>query len=213
MLYHYKKYKNIKKKLKCFFNFYFNSIQYNSIKMINNQLSLYIPRVFKVTTKDKIKETFDNLSIGVLDHIDLIEGNKYNSAYIHFEYWFDNNSSKKFQEEVMNKNSKVYYDKFWYWMVFQNKSAKNVKNVLKIVNNNENFVQNIIDYNFNDMSEFNYLMEKYKYEDEYGMTDEDYIRCENYFLEIEDKQIYREYFLEKNKTTENYDIERGEFIC
>jgi len=68
--------------------------------------------------------------IGKVSHIDLISkmsnnGKVYNSAYIHFEYWYDsiatNNLKSKLQE---GKETKLVYDDPWHWIVLENKSRK-----------------------------------------------------------------------------------------
>ena len=61
----------------------------------SNLLSIYIPHVFMNITADFIKKTFEDLKYGKVKHIDLVDkmdkkGKIYQSAYLHFDYWFDN---------------------------------------------------------------------------------------------------------------------------
>ena len=106
----------------------------------DNNLSLFIPRVFSNITREKIAHTFYNAGYGDVKRIDLIsktdvQGKKYNSAYIHFDHWFTNSGAVQFQETVMNESSeaRIVYDDPWYWVVLKNtatpkKNNRSVKN-------------------------------------------------------------------------------------
>jgi hypothetical protein len=96
-----------------------------------NNISLYIPRVFANYTKDNIAEAFEKVFIGKVSKIDLVakmcsDGKSYNSAYIHFEYWYDNVGAANFQQRVLdpNQEARLIYDEPWYWIVFENKTKK-----------------------------------------------------------------------------------------
>jgi hypothetical protein len=93
-------------------------------------LSLFIPRVFSNITREKIAHTFYNAGYGVVKRIDLIsktdaQGKKYNSAYIHFDYWFTNPDTVQFQETILTGSSeaRIVYDDPWYWVVLKNTSS------------------------------------------------------------------------------------------
>jgi hypothetical protein len=98
---------------------------------INNNLSLYIPRVFANITKDRIARVFESLNFGYVSRVDLIakesaNGQYYNSAYVHFDEWFDNTANRAFQDRVVDptREARVVYDDPWYWIVLENKGAK-----------------------------------------------------------------------------------------
>jgi len=101
--------------------------------MTMNNISLYIPHVFVNITKEKISEIFDILSIGRVSHIDFVgkingDGKPYNSAYIHFENWYNTDAAQCFQERVLNpdKEARLVYDDPWHWIVLENKATRNI---------------------------------------------------------------------------------------
>ena len=101
----------------------------------DNNLSLFIPRVFSNITREKIAHTFYNAGYGDVKRIDLIsktdvQGKKYNSAYIHFDHWFTNPDAVQFQETILTGSSeaRIVYDDPWYWVVLKNTSSPKKNN-------------------------------------------------------------------------------------
>lgn len=96
-------------------------------------LSLYIPRVSADITQIFISYIFER-DYGKVNHIDLVskmdsKGTPYNSAYIHFDYWYNNdmvNSLKKVIDcgNQTTQNAIVFYNDRNYWKVFKNNSKK-----------------------------------------------------------------------------------------
>jgi len=97
-------------------------------------LSLYIPRVSADISQQFIAHIFER-DYGKVNHVDLI--NKidnncvtYYSAYIHFDYWYDNQMVRSLKniidhDDVNNKTSGlVYYNDYSYWKVLKNRSKK-----------------------------------------------------------------------------------------
>jgi hypothetical protein len=96
-------------------------------------ISLFIPRVFSNITKQRISTIFETLDIGKVSNIDFvgkrdIYGKKYNSVYIHFQYWYDSSAAIQFQRKIFDPNAtaKLVYDDPWYWIVMENKGKKYV---------------------------------------------------------------------------------------
>jgi hypothetical protein len=93
-------------------------------------MSLYIPHVFSNISVEKIIKTFESLGLGRVKKVDLVlkMGNtgEYNAAYIHFEYWYNTDAARNFQDRVKNpdKEARLVYDDPWYWIVLENKSRK-----------------------------------------------------------------------------------------
>ena len=93
-------------------------------------LSLYIPRVFENISEDRIKKVFDTHLLGNVSKVDFIlqhNGKQpYKSAYIHFEEWYNNDTSRDFQARIRTPDEKVHltYDKTWYWIVLENTAQK-----------------------------------------------------------------------------------------
>jgi hypothetical protein len=104
-----------------------------SSSSINHNLSLYIPRVFANITKERIARVFESLNFGYVSRVDLVvkespNGQHYNSAYIHFDEWFDTTANRAFQDRVIHpeRDARVVYDDPWYWIVLENKGKKQV---------------------------------------------------------------------------------------
>lgn len=99
---------------------------------IQQNISIYIPRVFSNISKERMESIFELLSIGKVKNIDFIakftsKGDKYNSAYVHFDYWYDNISNQNLQNRLLNhsdKETRIVYDDPWYWIVLENKAQK-----------------------------------------------------------------------------------------
>ena len=108
-------------------------------------MSLYIPHVFGNVTKDIIIKTIEFQCLGKVNKIDFVEkigknGKTYNSAFVHFEYWYDNISSVHFQERVKNpgKEARIVYKDPWFWVCFENTGKKHIPGERKeIININD----------------------------------------------------------------------------
>jgi hypothetical protein len=93
-------------------------------------ISLFIPRVFANITKERIFKKFEELLIGKVSRVDLVEkisksGEKYNSAYVHFDYWYQTSYAARLHASVRNpeEESRIIYDDPWFWIVLENKAA------------------------------------------------------------------------------------------
>ena len=96
-----------------------------------SNISLYIPHVFSNFTSEYIANIFESMDIGKVNHVDLVakidkHGKAYNSAYIHFEYWFSSIIAQNFQDRVLdpNKEARIIHDDPWYWIVMENTAKK-----------------------------------------------------------------------------------------
>jgi len=104
---------------------------------MNSQLqniSLYIPRVFANFDTNFIANVFEELNIGNVRNVDIVEkigkdGKIYNSAYVHFNYWYDGTVAENFHARVLdpNKEARIVYQDPWYWNVYENKGKKYVR--------------------------------------------------------------------------------------
>lgn len=86
--------------------------------------SVFIPRVFSNITEKRIINTFHNLDIGDVHHVDLIKrtninGKSYNMAFVHFNGFYDTKSAQSFKMDIENKDkkAKIVYDDPWFWLV------------------------------------------------------------------------------------------------
>ena len=93
-------------------------------------MSLYIPHVFANIGEKKMKEVFESNEIGKVNHIDFVtkigkDRKVYNTAYVHFDYWYDNIAAKNIQEKLNEgKEIKIVYDDPWYWKAYVNQTKK-----------------------------------------------------------------------------------------
>jgi hypothetical protein len=97
-------------------------------------MSLYIPSVTITTTEKQVKYVFESLNIGKVSRVDFIEKDKDTSkfmAFVHFDYWFINDSSYNLQEKILSTGqSRVVYNDPYYWIVMENKNPRTLNEVL-----------------------------------------------------------------------------------
>ena len=98
-----------------------------SVNQSITNMSLFIPHVFSNISAERITAAFQDNDIGQVSHIDLVSkmdknGQIYNSAYVHFAFWYQNSTAVNFQERVINPNqqAKLVYDDPWFWIVLKN---------------------------------------------------------------------------------------------
>jgi hypothetical protein len=109
----------------------------NKIKNDNKvNLSLCISRVMNNVTKENIYNVLDDIRLGEISHIDIINKNNngdiYKIAFIHFKEWFDTeNSNKAIERLTCGKDIKIIYDFPWFWKITPNRSKSNSKSIPK----------------------------------------------------------------------------------
>jgi len=80
------------------------------------QPSLCIPRVFYYLTESRIREVFDDLGLGKLNRVDLIDrrnerGEVFKLVYIHFEKWYWNEQAQYVRKTLIaGKEVKIVYE-------------------------------------------------------------------------------------------------------
>lgn len=145
-------------------------------------MSLYIPHVFGNITKDFMTKTIEFQGLGKVKNIDFVEkmgknGKIHNSAFVHFEYWYDNVASIHFQERVKNpdKEAKIIYRDPWFWACFENKGKKHIpgerKERINLANLND--LSNVFEEEKNDLQLPQEIEDKLERQllDEFGCTD------------------------------------------
>jgi hypothetical protein len=108
--------------------------------------SLCIPRVFPNINKARISKVFDDLKLGEIDRLDMIQrtseqGVKFNCVFIHFTKWEDTPEIKKIRESLLNnKEIKVIYDEPWFWKVsaYRQREVKKKKTMPTILLDDNN---------------------------------------------------------------------------
>ena len=99
--------------------------------LAKNQPSMCIPRVFENINELQVREVFEQLDLGELDHIDIIErssekGEKYKRIFIHFSRWYWNDDAINARRRLVEgKDIKVVYNMPWFWKISANRWTGN----------------------------------------------------------------------------------------
>ena len=104
----------------------------NSVKEITcNEPSLCIPRVFPNITEDRICGVLDELDLGVIERIDMVEretrdGEPYQRVFIHFKEWNEAHTQGGIvrQRLLDGEEIKIVYDDPWFWKVSASRSRR-----------------------------------------------------------------------------------------
>lgn len=90
--------------------------------------SLCIPRVSNHFDANKIRRVFEDVKLGRIDKIDIVErrnpsnGEVYKRVFIHFHKWFYNEQAQNARNRLMEgKDIKIVCDNPWFWRVSANK--------------------------------------------------------------------------------------------
>jgi len=95
--------------------------------------SLCIPRVYPNIDERRIRKTFDDLNLGIIERVDIVrkttdKGEKCNRVFIHFNRWFNSRNADTARERLLNgQDIKVIYDDPWFWKVAAYKEAPRVE--------------------------------------------------------------------------------------
>jgi hypothetical protein len=94
-----------------------------------------IPRVFENISERQVRDVFEQLDLGQLDHIDIIErksekGEKYKRIFIHFSKWYWNDEACAARRRLIEgKDIKVVYNMPWFWKISANRWSNNNVNI------------------------------------------------------------------------------------
>ena len=96
-------------------------------------LSLYIPIVQEHITEAYIKRQFSDHNIGKVMRVDFVKNVEKNrrEAFVHFDEWFDNQTSKSLQEDVKNPTTNtrfVYHNKKFFPLLVNKNAHRRVNN-------------------------------------------------------------------------------------
>ena len=103
---------------------------------MSSVMSLYLPRVFVNVDTERIRGVIEEgYGLGAIDRIDRVpkvddKGVKYDAVYVHFQFWYDTETARNFQEKLATGTAaRIVYDDPWYWNAFINKSTKRITKV------------------------------------------------------------------------------------
>lgn len=95
--------------------------------LAENQPSLCIPRVFADITSEFIHKTIEQVGLGKISRVDLLErrspkGEVYQRAFIHFEKWYWNRDAQDARKRLITGNDiKIVYNNPWFWKISANR--------------------------------------------------------------------------------------------
>lgn len=84
---------------------------------------LCIPRVYPNISESRIRRIFDDLNLGALERIDIVnknsdKGEMFNRVFVHFRRWNDTENANIARERLLNgKEIKIIYDDPWFWKI------------------------------------------------------------------------------------------------
>jgi hypothetical protein len=104
----------------------------SATKIDTNNLSLCIPRVFPNITWKRVKDVFEELGLGQVDRVDMInksneKGEQFKRVFIHFKHWNNNKATNAVKTKLESGDFvKVVYDDPWFWKVYKSDAPKPV---------------------------------------------------------------------------------------
>jgi hypothetical protein len=114
-------------------------IKFDKLKIPNIQLfsetmlSLYIPIIQDNITETYIKRQFNDHNIGKVMRVDFVKNISKNrrEAFVHFDEWFDNETSRAMQDDIKNPDTKtrfIYHDKKFFPLLVNKNAHRRVNN-------------------------------------------------------------------------------------
>ena len=95
----------------------------NNIALAISEPSICIPRVFQNIDEKRIRRIFDQLNLGQIHHLDILErsnekGDKFNRVFVHFASWSQEPDAVTARTKLLEgKKIKIVYDDPWFWEV------------------------------------------------------------------------------------------------
>lgn len=88
--------------------------------------TLCIPRVNMIFKENNIRKIFEELNIGKIERIDIVQKNKekFNRVFIHLKWNNLDNTQNARKLIESGKEIKVLYDDFWFWKIYAYKSPE-----------------------------------------------------------------------------------------
>jgi hypothetical protein len=110
-----------------------NEHEINLTQVAKHLPSVCIPRVFSNITQERVKRVFEELNLGSIKKIDMLErthekGETFKRVFIHFDHWNDYGQAVEARKKLLSgKEIKIVYDDPWFWKVSENKFIQNKK--------------------------------------------------------------------------------------
>ena len=151
----------------------------NMLSLPINFPSLCIPRVFQNITREKVFSIIEQLELGEIERIDMVQkvsnnDDKFQRVFIHFTRWNSSPESLKTRQYLLSGNIiKIVYQDPWFWKVSANHSISHnipsIKNEKNIINSDTKPFIDFSDSNSeNDTNLCNLKQSKKLFEDDTG---------------------------------------------
>lgn len=101
-------------------------------KMSSSNMSLCIPRVFPNITWKRVKEVFEELGLGKVERVDMVnktneKGEKFKRVFVHFKHWNKGKTVQAVKDKLESGDFvKIVYDDPWFWKVYKSDAPKPV---------------------------------------------------------------------------------------
>tara|TARA_B110001454_G_scaffold219050_1_gene249524 strand:+ start:2430 stop:2720 length:291 start_codon:yes stop_codon:yes gene_type:complete len=83
---------------------------------MSNNIIICIPKVRRTISKKYIFNIFNKFNFGEIQRIDLVKKYDTQRAFIHYNYWNDNEKISQIKKWLIEGNDiKIIYDEPWYW--------------------------------------------------------------------------------------------------
>jgi hypothetical protein len=85
--------------------------------------SICIPRVFPNITWQRVKGIFEDLGLGTVDRVDMVnktndKGQKFKRVFVHFKQWNSDETAQQVREKLLGGDQvKIVYDEPWFWKI------------------------------------------------------------------------------------------------
>lgn len=85
--------------------------------------SICIPRVFPNITWQRVKGIFEELGLGTVDRVDMVnktndKGQKFKRVFVHFKQWNSDETAQQVREKLLGGDQvKIVYDEPWFWKI------------------------------------------------------------------------------------------------
>jgi hypothetical protein len=91
--------------------------------MTEQNMSLFIPAVFKNISAERIISAFEKVKLGKVSYVNFLDKNeKFNSVHVCFSYWRNTEAVYNFQKKAKSsEGAKLVYDDPWHWVVLEYK--------------------------------------------------------------------------------------------
>ena len=101
--------------------------------LAKEQPSICIPRVFNNITEARIRQVFDDVKLGSIRKVDIIErknekGESFKRVFVHFNEWAWNENAQAARRKLISgKEIKIVYDNPWFWKLSASKWVEDPK--------------------------------------------------------------------------------------